>query len=72
MTGASKHTSFLFRDLVNVSKELWKKGSSAQQYEVAFKLKCVGYNASGGRIGFALGTGAINCVNTKIANQPVE
>ena len=55
MTGADKKTTFLFRDLVNTSKDLFKKASAPEQYEIAFKLGCVGGNADGGRIGFALG-----------------
>jgi len=69
MTGADKRTSFLFRDLVNISKELFKQGSKADQYEIAFKLGCVGANAGGGRISFALGSSAVNCVNTKLATE---
>ena len=69
MTGADKKTSFLFRDLVNTSKDLFKKASAPEQYEIAFKLGCVGDNADGGRIGFALGTGTVTCVNKKLADE---
>ena len=69
MTGADKRTSFLFRDLVNTSKDLFNKGSAPEKYEIAFKLGCVGQNADGGRIGFALGSSVVNCVNTKLADE---
>ena len=69
MTGADKKTTFLFRDLVNISKDLFKKASAPEQYEIAFKLGCVGGNADGGRIGFALGTGTVTCVNKKLADE---
>ena len=69
MTGADKRTSFLFRDLVNTSKELFNKGSAPEKYEIAFKLGCVGQNADGGRIGFALGSSVVKCVNTKLADE---
>ena len=69
MTGADKKTTFLFRDLVNTSKDLFKKASAPEQYEIAFKLGCVGGNADGGRIGFALGTGTVTCVNKKLADE---
>jgi hypothetical protein len=38
---------------------------------VAYQLKCVGA-AEGGRIGLALGTGALNCVESKLKNQTLE
>jgi len=69
MTGADKKTTFLFKDLVNTSKDLFKKASAPEQYEIAFKLGCVGGNADGGRIGFALGTGTVTCVNKKLADE---
>ena len=69
MTGADKRTSFLFRDLVNTSKDLFNKGSAPEKYEIAFKLGCVGQNADGGRIGFALGSSVVKCVNTKLADE---
>ena len=69
MTGADKKTTFLFRDLVDTSKDLFKKASAPEQYEIAFKLGCVGGNADGGRIGFALGTGTVTCVNKKLADE---
>jgi hypothetical protein len=50
-------------------KKLFKQGSKADQYEIAFKLGCVGGNADGGRIGFALGSGVVRCVNTKLATE---
>ena len=69
MTGADKRTSFLFRDLVSTTKDLFNKGSAPEKYEIAFKLGCVGQNADGGRIGFALGSSVVNCVNTKLADE---
>ena len=69
MTGADKRTSFLFRDLVNTTKDLFNKGSAPEKYEIAFKLGCVGQNADGGRIGFALGSSVVKCVNTKLADE---
>jgi len=69
MTGADKKTAFLFRDLVNTSKQLFNTASAPEQYEIAFKLGCVGSNADGGRIGYALGTGTVRCVNRKLSSE---
>ena len=69
MTGADKKTAFLFRDLVNTSKQLFNTASAPEQYEIAFKLGCVGSNADGGRIGYALGTGTVQCVNRKLSSE---
>ena len=69
MTGADKKTAFLFRDLVNTSKQLFNSASAPEQYEIAFKLGCVGSNADGGRIGYALGTGTVQCVNRKLSSE---
>jgi hypothetical protein len=69
MTGADKRTAFLFRDLVNTTKDLFNKGSAPEKYEIAFKLGCVGQNAEGGRIGFALGSSTVACVNRKLSDE---
>ena len=52
-------------------KDIFTKGKAADQYKIAYQLKCVG-SAEGGRIGFALGTGAINCVENKLKNQTLQ
>ena len=58
-------------ELFSRVRDIFTKGKAADQYKVAYQLKCVG-KAEGGRIGFALGTGAINCVENKLKNQTLE
>jgi len=48
---------------------IFKQGTPKEQYAIATTLKCVPGNADGGRIGYALGTGAVNCVQTKLATE---
>ena len=61
-----------YRDLSDAVRTLFNTEASPQtQNRVAVILGCVG-EAEGGRIGFALGTGAIRCVNTKLTEQPLE
>ena len=45
--------------------------SNSQKVKTAVQLGCLAA-AEGGRIGYALGSGTINCVNTKLTEQPVE
>jgi hypothetical protein len=45
--------------------------SNSQKVKTAVQLGCLAA-AEGGRIGYALGSGTINCVNTKLTKQPVE
>ena len=45
--------------------------SNAQKVKTAVALGCISA-ADGGRIGYALGTGTINCVNEKLTNQTAE
>jgi hypothetical protein len=52
-------------DLFNI----FKKGTPKEQFTIATTLKCVPGNADGGRIGYALGTGTVNCVQTKLATE---
>ena len=52
--------------------DIFKKGlTNSQKNKTAVALGCVGA-AEGGRIGYALGSGTINCVNTKLTNEPVQ
>ena len=61
-----------YADLSNAVRTLFNESSSPRiQNKVAVALGCVGA-AEGGRIGYALGTAAINCVNTKLTNEPVQ
>jgi len=61
-----------YADLSNAVRTLFNKSSSPRiQHKVAVALGCVGA-AEGGRIGYALGSAAINCVNTKLTNDPVQ
>ena len=56
----------------NAIRTLFNESSSPRiQNRVAVILGCVG-EAEGGRIGFALGTGGVRCVNTKLTQQPLE
>ena len=48
---------------------IFKQGTPKEQYAIATTLKCVPGNADGGRIGYALGTGTVNCVQTKLATE---
>ena len=45
--------------------------TNKQKIKVAVELNCLNV-AEGGRIGYALGSATINCVNQKITKQPVE
>jgi hypothetical protein len=45
--------------------------SNAEKVKTAVALRCVSV-AEGGRIGYALGSATINCVNTKLTEQPVQ
>ena len=45
--------------------------TASQKNKIAIALGCVSA-AEGGRIGYALGTATINCVNTKLTNEPVQ
>ena len=45
--------------------------SVSQKNRVAVALGCIG-KAEGGRIGYNLGSSTINCVNTKLTNDPVQ
>ena len=50
----------------------FKKGSVKEQRLTAAALNCPFTKAEGGRIGYALGSATINCVNTKLTNEPVQ
>ena len=54
-------------DLFNV----FNKSSKIEKNKTAIALGCVSA-AEGGRIGYALGSATINCVNTKLTNDPVQ
>ena len=45
--------------------------TNSQKTKVAVALNCLKV-AEGGRIGYALGSATINCVNTKLTNEPVQ
>jgi len=61
-----------YETLSNAIRTLFNESSSPRiQNKVAVVLGCIG-SAEGGRIGYALGTAAINCVNTKLTEQPVQ
>ena len=45
---------------------IFNKGNYDIQKNTAVALGCPIYKAEGGRIGYALGTATINCVNTKL------
>jgi len=53
------------RSIFNTSTSLKEK------HRFAVFMGCAG-DAEGGRIGYALGTGVIRCVNNKLTQQPVE
>ena len=42
------------------------------QRRTAIALNCPFTKAEGGRIGYALGSATINCVNTKLTNDPIQ
>ena len=69
--GRTPHFDVSKTELFARVRDIFTKGKPVDQYKVAYQLKCVGA-ASGGRVGFALGTGAINCVENKLKNQPLE
>ena len=59
---------------VNAQKKLidiFNKSSNPDKVQTAIRLGCLAA-AEGGRIGYALGSGTINCVNTKLTNDPVQ
>jgi hypothetical protein len=45
--------------------------TTSEKNKTAIALGCIG-KAEGGRIGYALGSATINCVNTKLTNEPVQ
>jgi hypothetical protein len=56
---------------VNAQKKLidiFNKSSNPDKVQTAIRLGCLAA-AEGGRIGYALGSGTINCVNTKLTND---
>ena len=53
-------------------KKLFNSGKYDFQKNVAVALQCPIPKAEGGRIGYALGSATINCVNTKLTNEPVQ
>ena len=52
-------------------RDIFNKSSNPDKVQTAIRLGCLAA-AEGGRIGYALGSGTINCVNTKLTEQPVE
>jgi len=59
---------------VNAQKKLidiFNKSSTPDKVQTAIRLGCLAA-AEGGRIGYALGSGTMNCVNTKLTNEPVQ
>jgi len=55
------------KKLINI----FNASSNSQKIKTAVELDCIAA-AEGGRIGYALGSGTINCVNTKLTNEPVQ
>jgi len=55
------------KSLINI----FNASSNPQKVKTAVQLGCLAA-AEGGRIGYALGSGTINCVNTKLTNEPVQ
>ena len=51
--------------------DIFNKSSNPDKVQTAIRLGCLAA-AEGGRIGYALGSGTINCVNQKLTKQPVE
>jgi len=51
--------------------DVFNKSSNPDKVQTAIRLGCLAA-AEGGRIGYALGSGTINCVNQKLTKQPVE
>ena len=52
-------------------RQLFNEGSNSLKNKTAVALGCI-KKAEGGRIGYALGSATINCVNTKLTNEPVQ
>ena len=52
-------------------RKLINEGTTGIKKNSAIALGCIG-KAEGGRIGYALGTATMNCVNTKLTNEPVQ
>ena len=59
-----------FTDKASKLKTVFNAETVEIQRHIANALNCG--DAEGGRIGYALGTPTINCVNTKLTNQPVQ
>ena len=59
----------LRQTIVDFAKS-FNEGSVKEQRLTAVALNCG--KAEGGRIGYALGTATINCVNQKLTNEPVQ
>ena len=51
--------------------DMFNASSNPQKVKTAVQLGCLAA-AEGGRIGYALGSTTINCVNTKLTNEPVQ
>ena len=51
--------------------ESFKNLANPQKIKTAVALNCIAA-AEGGRIGYALGSATINCVNTKLTNDPIQ
>ena len=69
--GGSKIPIRSFRDTVQKVLNIFKDLTTPQKIKTAVALNCVAA-AEGGRIGYALGTATIKCVNTKLTNEPVQ
>ena len=59
-----------FTDKASKLKTVFNAEKVEIQRHIANALNCGG--AEGGRIGYALGTPTVNCVNTKLTNEPVQ
>ena len=69
MKAAKKPPTKLLANLVEYFNS--KTTTTPQKNQIAIALQCIG-KAEGGRIGYALGSAAVNCVNTKLTEQPVQ
>ena len=69
--GGSKIPVSPFKTNVQTILESFKDLANPQKIKTAVALNCIAA-AEGGRIGYALGSATINCVNTKLTNEPVQ
>jgi len=66
---ARREPKQLIESLINLFNS--KETTLPQKNRIGVALGCVGA-AEGGRIGYALGSATMNCINTKLTNEPVQ